>query len=72
MSNKVLSGSFAATALSILANAGILPTPNISVSPPLESPNAIAEVDKWEPDVNLTSPSTIPTVTLFSNKFPAV
>ena len=30
----------------VLANAGILPTPNISVSLPLESPNAIAEVDK--------------------------
>ena len=51
--------------------AGNLPTPK-GVVPPLGAANAIAEPDKNCPDVNLTSPLTIPTVILFSNKFPAV
>ena len=40
--------------------------------PVVPAVNAIAEVDKYCPDVNLKSPSTIPTMTLFSNKLPSV
>ena len=66
------SGSFAATAPSMLPIAGILPTPNGVVPPPLGAAKAIAEVDKCCHDVNLKSPPTIPTETLFSNKLPDV
>ncbi len=61
---KVLSGNLAAIAVSIKPIAGILPTPN-GVVPSLGAAKSIAEVDNLVPEVNLTSPFTIPTVTFF-------
>ena len=43
---KVSEGNVPSTAVLILPTAGTLPTPHISVSPPLESVKATAEVDK--------------------------
>ena len=68
VTDNVSLGNLAATAVSTLVIAGILPTPHISVSPLDSVPSAIADVDKQEPEVNLISPFTMPTVTLFSNK----
>ena len=65
-------GSLAATGASTSATAGSLPTPHISVSPPLESANKIALVDKLVFEANRKSPLTILTIIFFSNKFPAV
>ena len=68
----VSGGNLDATGASTLAMAGKRPTPN-SVVPDVGAASKIADVDRWEPDVNLTSPLTILTVTYFSNKLePAV
>jgi hypothetical protein len=71
LSSIVSSGKEAATELSILPIAGILPTPN-GVVPDPGAASAIADTLFLVPDVNLTSPFTIPTVTCFSKRFPDV
>ena len=74
---KVSDGNLAATAPAGLAgNLAILFEPSNNSStfavPLVPAVKAIAEVDKYCPDVNLKSPSTMPTETLFSNKLPSV
>ena len=71
---KVSLGSLAATAPAGLA--GNLPiwllvsnSSLVSAVPLTPAVKAIAEVDKYCPDVNLRSPSTIATETFFSNKW---
>ena len=69
--NIVSSGSDAVIAGSTAAIAGNLPTPNGVVADP-GAANNIAEALVLFSEVNLTSPLTIPTLTFFWNKLPAV
>ena len=68
----VSGGKADATAPPSLATVGILPVPKNSAVPELPAVKAIADVERLEADVNLTSPFTIPTLTFFSNKLPDV
>ena len=76
LSYKTSSGSLAATASGTLARAGKCPfcCANIlyeALAPSVPAVSAIAEVDKLCPEVNRTSPSTIPTELLRWNVFEA-
>ena len=66
------SGNIDSRAASIEPTAGILPVPKNSAVPDDPAVSAIADVERCDPDVNLISPSTIPTVTFFSYRLPEV